>query len=263
MKVLLLGSTGNVGSRLLSALLLHGHTPILYLRSTGNLPSRILASIPEDHIVLGSATDVGSIRDAIEKHDCDAVINAAGVASMFSKTKTFPAIFKAVATAAAEAGEARGNPIRAWFMSGWGLLDSPGTGSMIYDYLPIFPDHPPNYRLLQSTSASSLNWSALCAFQMYPAKPLDPTSPSSEDGLDLAREAQAHRQTVVGAADSPPKWTSTLAWIPFIGSYLNIMANTQRYGTTLEQLVEFIVSDLDQGVDSEYSRRRVGIIASK
>lgn len=252
MRVLLLGSTGNVGSRLLSSLLAYNHTPILYLRTPSKLPQSVLTSLPSSSIVTGSATDSSSIAGAIRDHNCDAVVSAAGLAKMFSKTKEFPAIFRAVVTAAATVGKERSKPVRCWMLGGMGALEIPERivgkkGVMLASYLPFFPDHYENYALLQSMSENEVAWSMLCASAMSPSKEADPTA-----------EAKANSRKIVATADVPPEWTDTLSWVPLFGRYLNVFANAGRYMTTLEQAVEVVVRDLDSGLESDFVNRRVG-----
>src|SRR5450432_3420119 len=126
MKVLLLGATGNVGSRLLPALIAHNHNVVVYVRSPSKLSAQ--ASSKADAVVTGSGTDSAAIKAAILTHNCDAVINSAGLAAMtsFHKKSELPDIFAAVAKAAVEAKQERGGPpLRCWFLSGWCLLDAP------------------------------------------------------------------------------------------------------------------------------------------
>ena len=134
MKVLLLGVTGRVGSRMLPALLAHKHQVVAYVRT----PSKISpeAASKFDSIVAGSASDSVAIKAAILSHNCDAVVNAAGLAAMTGWTSQgeFPAIFAAVVQAVVEAGQERGGPpIRCWLMSGWGIMDSPKKPYMLLD----------------------------------------------------------------------------------------------------------------------------------
>lgn len=125
MKVLLLGVTGNVGSRLLPALIAHHHKVVGFVRSPSKLSAEVKSHL--DTIVVGSATDSAAIKAAILNNNCDAVVNAAGVAPMtsFHSTGDFPAIFAAVVRAAVDAGHERKTPIRCWLMSGFGILEAP------------------------------------------------------------------------------------------------------------------------------------------
>jgi len=134
MKVLLLGVTGNVGSRLLPALLAHKHQVVAYVRTPAKISPEATSKL--DSIVVGSASDSAAIKAAILTHNCDAVVNAAGLAPMtgFRSHGELPAIFAAVVQAAREAGQERGGaPIRCWLMSGFGMLDSPKKPYLLYD----------------------------------------------------------------------------------------------------------------------------------
>lgn len=134
MKVLLLGVTGNVGSRLLPALVAHHHQVVAFVRNPAKLSAAATAAL--DAVVVGSATDSAAIKAAILTHNCDAVFNGAGLASMTSWTAQgeLPAIFDAVVKAALEAGRERGGaPVRCWLMSGFGALDSPKKPHLIVD----------------------------------------------------------------------------------------------------------------------------------
>lgn len=134
MKVLLLGVTGNVGSRLLPALLARKHQVVAYVRTPAKISPKATSEL--DSIVVGSASDSAAIKAAIISHNCDAVINAAGLAAMTGLTSQgeFPAIFAAVVQAVLEAGRERGGaPIRCWFMSGFAILDSPKKPYLLLD----------------------------------------------------------------------------------------------------------------------------------
>lgn len=134
MKVLVLGVTGNVGSRMVPALIAHKHQVVAYVRTPSKMSAEATSKV--DSVVVGSASDSASIKAAILAHGCDAVVNAAGMAAMTSLTAQgeFPAIFAAVVQAAVEAGKERGGPpLRCWFLSGWSLLDAPKKPYMIMD----------------------------------------------------------------------------------------------------------------------------------
>ncbi|KAL6720603.1 hypothetical protein ACLMJK_002527 [Lecanora helva] len=129
MKVLLLGATGNVGSRLAPALLAHKHEVVAIVRSEsklqGVLPSAVLSAIT---VIQGDATNAASIRDVLVSQGCDALINSAGQASIFPwQAPRMQDIINAVATAAVEASTKLGHPIRGWFLGPqerlrWSLL---------------------------------------------------------------------------------------------------------------------------------------------
>jgi nucleoside-diphosphate-sugar epimerase len=134
MKVLLLGATGSVGSRLIPALLAHKHQVVAYVRSPSKLPASVTSQLSAT--VEGSGTDSAAIKAAILKENCDAVINAAGLAAMtaWHKPSQLPEIFAAVVKAAVEVGQERGGPpLRCWFMSGFTALDSPKEPYLLLD----------------------------------------------------------------------------------------------------------------------------------
>lgn len=130
MRVLLLGATGNVGSRLLPALVVYKHEVVVYVRNPSKLPQE--ATSLATAVVSGSGTDSEAIKTAILTHKCDALINAAGLAPMWGESGELPAIFAAVTKAATEAHEQRGGPpLRVWLLSGFGILDAPTKGKML------------------------------------------------------------------------------------------------------------------------------------
>lgn len=80
-----------------------------------------------------------------------------------------------------------------------------------------------------------MDWSLFCAYQMEPGKisPYEVT------------------------ADVPPRWSSTMKWVPLLGNYLNVLAQSQGYTAPLEGVTDFIAADLDNPA-SPYIRKRVG-----
>ena len=132
MKVLLIGATGNLGIRLVAALLTHGHSVVAFVRSSNKLESLLPTSVYRQiAVVQGDATDPVSTKRAILDASCDAVINTAGVAALPPWGKSeLPAIFRAVLDGVREAGLDRKEPLRTWFLGGLGVLYFPGTESM-------------------------------------------------------------------------------------------------------------------------------------
>ena len=128
MTVLLLGVTGNVGSRLLPALLVHKQKVVVYVRNERKfrelVPSTVLDRVA---IVNGDATDSAGIGNALVEHDCDTIINSAGLAAILPwSAPQMQGIVKAVAIGAIEAGKKLNRPVRAWFLGGMTVLDFPG-----------------------------------------------------------------------------------------------------------------------------------------
>lgn len=293
MRVLLLGATGNVGSRLLPSLLTHSHTVIAYVRSSSKLTSLLPTSlVSRITIVEGSGTSSSAIKAALLAHDCDAVINTAGLAAVSPWGKSeLPAIFRAVVTAAVEAGQERGKDIRAWMLGGIGVLDLPGTGDkkgkgkkLIVDYMFLFPEHVSNLRLLESLPDSSpLKWSMLCPSVMKPAfdssskaaakpPPSPPVSSNSTSANTTTATSGFDRFAVpttrppwsdllAASTGGAPDWKpSSLHRIPFLGGYFDIFANVLRYDTVLEDVTDFMAADLEKGVASEFVGKKVGLI---
>jgi len=131
MHVLLLGATGNLGIRLIPALLTHNHTITAYVRSSSKLSNLLPSSIYERlNAIQGDATDSQAIKRAILDSRCDAVINTAGVAALAPWGKSdLPVIFRAVVEAVRQASEERKKPLRLWVLGGQGVLFYPGTKS--------------------------------------------------------------------------------------------------------------------------------------
>ena len=132
MKVLLLGATGNVGSRLLPALQAHGHQVVALVRSETKFKELIPSSITSRAtVVIGNADDSKTVREALVHNRCEALVNSAGLASVFPwQAPRMQGIIQAVATAAVEASKEMGKPIRAWFLGGMTSLDYPGFGGV-------------------------------------------------------------------------------------------------------------------------------------
>ncbi|KAI1850254.1 hypothetical protein JX266_004112 [Neoarthrinium moseri] len=249
MKVLLLGATGNVGSRALPALIKHGHTVVAYVRSPAKLTPEKRAVLAG--VVTGSVTDKSALKNAILAHDCDAVFHAAGLAQPWgcSKTREYNIIFATVIAAIVEARhERRGSAIRAWLMSGFPMLDSAIPTRLIGDYMPMFPEHRENLALIQKQEKENIAWSLFCASQLSP-KHKEAQIPAPDD---------CSAANVFARADSPPEWRDTLQWVPLIGPYLNILSQAAGYGTSVEDPLDFIAADFVKGGKSEFIGKRVG-----
>lgn len=128
MRVLLLGGTGNLGSRCIPALLAHKHIVTLYVRNPSKLQLLVSPSVTEKTtIVVGDATDSNGIQKAILDHGIEAIVNAAGNQVFPWQEILLPKIAKAVTAAAVLVGKQRGRPLRLWLVCGMGVLQYPGT----------------------------------------------------------------------------------------------------------------------------------------
>src|ERR1700743_3561411 len=116
MKVLLLGATGNLGLRLVAALLTHSHSVVAFVRSSSKLESLLPASVyGQIAVVEGDAKNSASIKKAILDSGCEAVVNTAGLAALPPWGKSdLPAIFRAVVDATREAGGEKKKAVRCW-----------------------------------------------------------------------------------------------------------------------------------------------------
>ncbi len=249
MKVLLLGATGNVGSRALPALIKHGHTVVAYVRSASKIAPEKRAVLAG--VVIGSATDKPALKNAILAHNCDAVFHAAGLAQPLGRSKTgeYNTIFATVVAAIVEARqERRGPAIRAWLMSGFPMMDSVSPPRLIGDYMPMFPEHRENLALIQTQAEENMVWSLFCASGMTPRH--------KEARIPAPDDCSAHN--VIARADFPPEWRDTLKWVPLIGPYLNILIQAGGYATSVEDPLDFIAADFEKGVQSEFIGKRVG-----
>lgn len=126
MRVLLVGAGGNIGSRLLPALISHHHTVVAYVRDISRLSTQAREIVVS--IVVADAKDASSLVAAILENGCDAVVNCAGWAAMtgLQDQGEFPQIFAAVLKAVTDSGKQRnGKPIRLWSMSSFFTLDAP------------------------------------------------------------------------------------------------------------------------------------------
>ncbi|KAK6432854.1 hypothetical protein LTR95_010977 [Oleoguttula sp. CCFEE 5521] len=261
MRVLLIGATGNVGLRLCSALLTHGHTVVAYVRSTSKLES----ALPRDAftrltVVNGDAMDANAIKSAILDHSCDAVVNASGLAALAPwGSSTLPAIVSAVLKAAREASEVQKRPLRVWVLGGMTALHYPGTQKPLASYfevlrltlfnsLPIFREHVGNLALLKSIPSGTVEWSMLCPMTMVP------------ETENVAFPLKSSRGKLVAIRDIPPNFNnSVLKYIPLIGGTLHLMTNASRYETSLEQNADLIAEDLETR-ESKFIGAAVGII---
>jgi putative NADH-flavin reductase len=135
MRVLLLGATGNLGSRCLLALIAHKHVVTVFVRNIGKLQAMmspaLLAQV--NAIVEGDATDSAALKKALLDHDIEGIVDVAGNQVPPWKEYLLPKIASAVRDAAVAVGKQRGKPLRAWITAALGILEYPGTSYLIQD----------------------------------------------------------------------------------------------------------------------------------
>lgn len=173
MKVLQLGGNGNLGSRVIPALLAHGHRVFAYVRSPQKLrdilPTAVIQRIT---IVQGDSLDTDAVADTLRQNDCDALVNTSGTRQPRGQDQTLCKIVTSVTSAAIQVGKDRGRPIRAWIIGGMSSLNYPGTSYQIQDYMPAWLiDHQRGVEAaVKDLSTSDVQWSLLCVAMMSPAQ---------------------------------------------------------------------------------------------
>src|SRR6266536_577003 len=130
MNILLLGATGDLGSRVVPALLSHSHKVTVLVRSKHKLLLMMPPSI-FNHITVaeGDATDSTLIANLLRERHIDDMVNAAGHARLIwwpwweenRMAGIVRASVEAVGAVAEESGRSR--PLRAWFVGGMLLMD--------------------------------------------------------------------------------------------------------------------------------------------
>jgi len=135
MRVLLLGATGNLGSRCLQALIAHKHIVTVVVRNVSKLESMMSPALLEQihAIVEGDATDSAALEKAILDHDIEGIVDVAGNIVPPWQEPLMPKIVRAVTDAAIAVGKQRGKPLRAWITSAIIVLEYPGTGYLFSD----------------------------------------------------------------------------------------------------------------------------------
>ncbi|MCJ1475234.1 hypothetical protein MMC13_003896 [Lambiella insularis] len=236
MKVIVFGATGNLGSRLLPALLAHEHQVVVYVRNERKLKEIVdPAVVSQLTVVTGDATDAEAIKDALVKHQCDALVNSAGGVALFPwQAPQMQGIVNAVSTAAVDASRELKRPIRGWFLGGFMVLDFPGQkGIKINRYVPLFSEHSLTFDCLTSKPQEHLEWSLFSPAYMRPAS----------QTITLLEAPRGNSFST--AVDVPPGWQpSYFARIPLLGTFLTVVGNVLRYNTDLEDCADFLAADL-------------------
>jgi putative NADH-flavin reductase len=250
MRVLLLGATGNLGTRLLPALLAHGHTVVAFVRSKDKLRSLITPKLYDTiTVITGDALDTDAVEAALLEHNCGALVQTSGNSK---PTDLLGRLATSISSAAIRVGkQRRGPPLRAWFIGGLGSLTYPGTGGyQLQDYLPRLASahHRPTEEVLKAIPTSDLDWSLLCVAIMTPTSDLvDVLEQPRGNGLVVSKGELAAYQ---------PHWVTR---VPVVGKYLDVFAQIFAYTTKLEDVADLIANDLAQKGRSEYVGELVGM----
>lgn len=253
MRVLLLGGTGNLGSRIIPSLLLHGHRVVAFVRSPERLKAKISPALYSRlTLVTGDGFDSSAVEAAIRTHDCDAVISAAGNMVLPWKEQIMNRLVTSISSAAVRLGKERGGrPLRAWFIGGIGSLEYPGMGGrQMHDFFApwMVEHHHQTEMVLKAISITDLEWTLLCVAWMRPEC----------ETIDVLDGARGHGLSV--SAKAPPEWEdSWLRWIPMIGVYLNLVVVIPSYTTKLEDVAELIAEKLPSRGPDGYVGELVGM----
>ncbi|KAK5123925.1 hypothetical protein LTR85_002122 [Meristemomyces frigidus] len=254
MRVLLLGATGNLGSRLIPALLAHRHVVVASVRSREKLRTLILANLLDRiTVVEGDALDSATVEDVLQIHDCDAIVNAAGT-RIWNGEQILGRIAASVSSAAVRVGRQRGGkPLSAWFIGGMGSLEYPGTGGWhIQDYLPAWMSehHRQTEAVMRAVPTAVLKWTLLCVALMEPRSKM----------VELLEQPNRMGHGLSIAARSPPAWQdSWVRTVPVIGVYLNLVPVIRSYTTKLEDVADLIAGNIGHDEGGAFVGELVGM----
>lgn len=240
MRVLHIGATGSLGSRVVAALIAHNHTVVVYVRSPTKLRTLLPpALIDRVEIFQGDAFDTATIAQALRDHSCDALVNTAGTREPFHREQTLPKLVASITNAARQVGKERGKPLRVWITGGLSSLKYPGTKYQIQDYMPgwLLAHQYGVEQVVRSIPVEELKWSLLCVAMMYPES-------ETVEMLDAPRT----QRLVVSYNGTPPSWEdSWVRSIPVLGVFLNLIPAINSYRSKYEDVADLIGRDLATG----------------
>ncbi|ESZ98829.1 hypothetical protein SBOR_0798 [Sclerotinia borealis F-4128] len=232
MRVLLLGATGNLGRRCIPALLAHKHSSRLIFESL-------------NAVVEGDATDQLGIQNALLEHDVEGIINVAGTQVKRGEEWQLHKIARAVCDAL--------RPLGVWICCGMGVLEYPGTGYLIEDYMPkrLSEQHRATCDVVESMPSSKVQWSLLCVAFMVPAD-------AKQQCVELLDAPQHHNLLL--SAGAPPAFDNTwLAYILWVELWIDFWFSVLwSYSTKYEDVADFLAEDLEYGHE-QWVGKKVGM----
>ena len=246
MRVLLLGATGNLGLRLIPALLAHKHTVIVYVRSPDKLRQFISPALYNlITVTTGDTLDSSAVEAALRTHSCDALVQTSGTHRPFNEEQELGRMATSVSNAAIRISRERGGkPVRGWVIGGLSSMEYPGTGGwQIQDYMPgwLLLHHYQTELVMKDMSTSEFEWSLLCVAMMRPVS----------TSIDVLERPRGHGLAV--GTGAPPAWKDGwLRYVPFIGVYLNLIGAIMSYTTKLDDVADLIAEDLARNDSSPY-----------
>lgn len=232
-KVIVIGAAGNLGRRLVSRGIAHGHEVTAFVRSANSLTAQIGArSATAIRVMEGDVLDGRSLALAVRGHDI--AINAAG--NVFDGD-AFTALFRSVVAAVTRELPA---PKRFWALAGAAALTLPhynGIGVGLPGVPKSYVPHEKNWKALE---ASDLDWSLMCPGPMVAA-------PAGQIRSDL-------RVSIDVVPYEVPGWAR---WAPRIALSLLMKAKLPELIVSYEDVADIIMSNLSPG--GRFSRHRVGV----
>lgn len=233
MRIVLLGSTGNIGQRLLAVALSDDHVVTAFVRDADKLKAQIGAHIPANvEIIEGDIEDDVKLASAIR--DQDVLISAAGNPR---DGLAYTVLFDKVVTMATEQ---MSPTARAWFFGDPLVLRVPDTELITAD-LPgleqLGQTHLMNFRRLVDCP---LNWSMMCPGPMS-ASP----NTTRTKGLKISKNVWPMPR---------PGYTK---WLPKRFTANAYTKLTPSLGVYYEDVARFVLDQLSS--DSEYCRMRIGM----
>ncbi|CZT04232.1 uncharacterized protein RCO7_10658 [Rhynchosporium graminicola] len=256
MRVLLLGPTGNLGLRMIPALIAHGHQLTVFVRNPSKLHSlvstELLALIHA--IAVGDATDIAALKKAIIDNDIESIICVAGNQVLPWKDYSLPKIAKAISGAALAVGKERGTPMRIWVTSGILIMKIPGEEFTMMDYLPRIAtaQHEATRANTEMIPTADLQWSIFAASGM--------TGRNPSQGLFQPLEAPQPHDLLARATVLPVWRRSWPQKIPFIGMIIHMVILAYvDYHTEYEDVADFLAEDLEVG-DGKWVGKKVVLV---
>ncbi|KAL2069835.1 hypothetical protein VTL71DRAFT_14514 [Oculimacula yallundae] len=256
MRVLLLGPTGNLGLRMIPALIVHGHQLTVFVRNPSKLRSLVSSELLDliHAVVVGDATDASALEKTLVDHDIEGIIDVAGNQVLPWKEYILPKIAKAISDAALTVGKARGRPLRIWVTSGLFILKVPGTNMAISDYFPRLAtaQHDATRAVVESIPTADLKWSLIAVSGMVARDP--------KQGLFQVLEAPQSHHFLASATIAPVWRTSWVQCIPVLGMIIHGIAMAWwDYRTKYEDMADFLAEDLAVG-GGKWVGKKVGVV---
>ena len=86
---------------------------------------------------------------------------------------------------------------------------------------------------------------------------------AASSGIITLLDDAPQSNKLIATADVPPDWQrSFVTGVPYLGMLADVLWNSLRYTTKLEDCADFIAQDLEGDGESEFVRRRVGVMES-